>query len=131
MFNYVAYGNLKLSGRQYLYNGGGSIGLKLRGCAAYRAPKSFIYLKWKEGDEAWLYYEAVRGRLRSVFIKRVKVTVNEATFNQPEVIYFDLNNAAFNPEDLISNEEAINLATLYYQYRLEQAQKAVNLLACQ
>ena len=110
----------------FTYTASGSISFS--NCAGFCAPKAFIYLRWKQGDQAWIRHEALRGRLRSMLVKKISLTYKN--YSQPGVVYFDLNNSVYNPDDLISNAEAISLATAFYQNRLAVAQAAINLLRC-
>jgi putative ABC transport system permease protein len=78
-----------------------------------------------DSDRAWLKYEALRGRVRSVWIKKLKVVSGLSTLGKPVVIYYDNLNAVFNEEDLITNSDAVNIALAYHQKRLLDAQKAL------
>lgn len=88
-------------------------------------PKQVIVLQFIEGDRAWLRYEANRGKIRSIWIKRIKITSSAITGGQVNVIYFDNLNAVFNEIDLITNSEALSIALAYHQRQLREAELAL------
>lgn len=112
----------------FTYTAGGSIFANRCGNNVVFFPKRMITLQFVEGDRAWLRYEAERGRIRSVWIKRVKIVASAATLGRPTIVYFDNLNAVFNEDDLITNSEAVGIAILYHQRRLYEAQKAIECL---
>lgn len=134
MFTYVASGGMKESGLSYYvssyyaYTTTGIMLLKRCGTLANFLPKRLITLLFREGDTAWLKYEAMRGKLRSVWIKRVKIISANSTDNALSVIYFDNLNAAFNTDDLIAHDQAVKIAIAYYQKILNQSRKALECL---
>jgi hypothetical protein len=101
--------------------------MKLKRCGnnVVFVPKRLLSVLFVEGDRAWLKYEALRGRVRSVWIKKLKVVSGLSTLGKPVVIYYDNLNAVFNEEDLITNSDAVNIALAYHQKRLLDAQKAL------
>lgn len=108
----------------FTYTGGGIIAAKRCGNIVSFLPRKVVIVQFAEGERAWLRYEAARGRIRSVWIKRIKIINNAATFGQNNIIYFDNLNAVFNEDDLVTNSDAIAIAIAYHQNRLYQAQKA-------
>lgn len=133
-FDYEAEGLIQSGGvvgllTSYNYSsGGGVMTLKRCGNNVAFVPKKFLSVQFVEGDRAWLRYEAERGRIRSVWVKRIKIVTSAATFGRPTVVYFDNLNAIFNEEDLITNSEAVGIALAYHQRRLYEAQRAIECL---
>jgi hypothetical protein len=104
-FDYTASGNLVIGGdatetsSYYVYSSSGGMVARRCGNNVLFFPKKLLILQFVEGDRAWLRYEAQRGKLRSVWIKRIKIVSGLATLGRPTVVYFDNLNAVFNEED--------------------------------
>jgi hypothetical protein len=133
-FDYSASGKLQLAGdaielsSYYGYVSGGKLSIKRCGNNIFYFPKHLIILSFMEGDIAWLRYEANRGKIRNVRIKRVKITNSILTLGKPTIIYYDNLNAIFNEDDLVTHDIAVSLAISYHQRRLYEAQKAIECL---
>jgi hypothetical protein len=112
----------------FTYTGGGAMTAARCGNNVVFFPKRRLLLQFFEGDRAWLRYEAERGKLRSVWIKRIRIVTNAATLGRTTVVYFDNLNAVFNEDDLITNSDATTIALAYHQRRLVEAQRAIECL---
>ncbi|MGV2436029.1 MAG UNVERIFIED_CONTAM: hypothetical protein LVT10_15015 [Anaerolineae bacterium] len=112
----------------FTYEAEGLVTAKRCGNNVGVSSKRMVVIQFSEGDRAWIRYEAERGRIRSVWIKRLKITQSAATYGRVVVLYFDNLNAAFNEEDLITNSDAVRIALDYHQRRLYEAQKAIECL---
>jgi hypothetical protein len=86
-------------------------------------PKQLIAVKFAEGEKAWLAQEALNGKIRSVWIKKINFVTNTST--RPTLMYFDNLNAAFNESDLITHGEAVSAAIAYHLRRIQKAQQAL------
>ena len=133
-FNYDADGNINLGGisiglsNYYSHNSQGGMRASRCGTIIFYFPKKVVVLNFIEGERAWLKYEAKKGKIKSIWINRIRIIVNEKTQGLPVILYYDNLNAIFNKEDLITNSEAVNIALAYHQKRLLEAQKALNCL---
>jgi hypothetical protein len=113
----------------YIYTASGGLKLKKCGIGMEFLPLHIHETVFGVGDEAWLKYKAQKGKIQSVYIKKVKI-ISDALFQgrgHCDVIYFDTLNSAYNEDELITNSEAIAIATAYIENRLKQAARACSL----
>jgi hypothetical protein len=134
MFEYTTSGGMVFGGissyysSYYNYVASGRLFFDRCGDIFVFSPKHLVVVQFKEGDRAWLRFEAARGRIRSVWIKRMKMVANVETGGAVVIMYIDNTNALFNEEDLITHSEAIQIALYYHQRRMREAQKALECL---
>lgn len=106
------------------------------GCSV-NTRKNCFQIKYKENDTVYIKEKAERGLLRKVSIKRVIVNSgrNGSCFNKPHshllsVIYQDTLNSLYNERDLVPKDEAVALATTYYENKVLETQQAIDSLGC-
>jgi len=106
------------------------------GCSV-NTKKGCFQLKYKENDCLCLRSKAERGILCKVVIKKIVINSgrNGNCFNKPHShllfpLYFDTLNAIYMEEELVTKEEAIEIASLFYQNQIEETQKAIDSLGC-
>lgn len=112
----------------YSYLSTGSVSFNRCGDIFVFLPKHLVTVQFKEGDRAWLRFEAARGKIRSIWIKRMKIFANAKTDGAIVITYIDNTNAIFNAEDLITHSEALQIAIYYHQRRMYESQKALECL---
>jgi len=89
--------------------------------------EKYYYCKFKERDTAWVKEKASKGILEPITIKRLLPIMSkykdgvEADIVS-HVLYLDTFNSHWNDNLLVNHQEAINLATLYYQKQIAKAQ---------
>lgn len=105
------------------YNGSGKIKFGL--CTGY-FKKTYILHKFKPGDVAWLSYKAKKGKLESISIRKLIFTGGPYSTNKIFVIYKDNNNFYYNPDELITHNEAIELVKSYLYEELLHLVEAKN-----
>lgn len=99
------------------YTGNGTI--RLKGCADhYEALR--VLIPYAEGSVVYDCGRARKGFVEKVAIRKVQINVNEATFGQPVVQYYDTTNRLWFEEDLCTHENAISLAEAYLQKIINQ-----------
>lgn len=130
-FSYSGSGNIVFGSSSfavssyYAYSGSGKLHAANCGNNIVFLPKIFIEIPFKAGQRAWLKYEAQKGKIRSVMVKKVKILSDLSTLGGINVMYFDNLNAVFNETDLINQSEAIAIALAYYQRRILLAKQAL------
>lgn len=92
------------------YTGSGK--LKFGFCTGY-FKKTNIYHKFNVGDLAWLKYKAKKGKLESVSIKNLIFSGGSYSANQMVVLYKDNYNFLYNPDELLTKNEAVEIAKAY------------------
>lgn len=106
----------------YTYIGSG--GAETLGCAEVSMKVYYVY-PYGEGSIVFLRYKAERGVLEKIAIKRVLIRQNAKTGGAVLFLYQDTLNALFNESDLCTQEEAVAIATAYYEKVQADALKAV------
>lgn len=106
------------------FNHDSSGSLRLRSCTTARLRK-FITTRWKAGDTLWVRAKAVKGLLRTVSIKRVRIASTVKTGSAVLPLYIDSYNGLWNETDLIDRDTAVALATAYYERQLAEADAAM------
>ncbi len=103
------------------YTGSGTISLK--GCFTYSFSEYLPY-KYIKGDVVFVKPSALKGKLEKIAIKDVKVISGKKTYGQIIFLYVDTFNFFYNENELISEQEAINLAKQYYENKINIANAA-------
>jgi hypothetical protein len=91
--------------------------IKIVGCAKITTEKNYI-VKFLEGSRAFVRKKARLGKLESIVIKRVRrVPLGSPSRYgiQPEIMYTDTFNRVWEESELISQEDAVDLAMIYWQ----------------
>lgn len=89
-------------------------GINLFGCA--RIKYSFYYnYKYGENSIVFLRYKATRGILEKIAIKKVILQSSYKTGGLIIPLYQDTLNSYYNEEELCTHQEAVDLATAYYE----------------
>ena len=91
------------------YNYAGSGNIRFGFCTGY-FKKTNIYHKFNVGDLAWLKYKARKGKLESISIKNLIFSGGAYSANQMVVLYKDNNNFLYNPDELVTKNEAVEIA---------------------
>lgn len=92
------------------YNGSGKI--KIGVCTGY-FEKTNIFHKFNVGDLAWLKYKAKKGKLESIKIKNLIFNGNAFSKNIMVVLYKDNYNFLYNPDELLTKNEAVEIVKAY------------------
>jgi hypothetical protein len=98
------------------YQASGS--LRVIGCAGLNFQKKYIVL-FSVGDKAYLKKKARFGKMEFVVIKRIARQIPEIaqTYgSQPEIMYVDTFNRIWAEYELMLKENALDLATLYWEH---------------
>ena len=106
------------------YEAKGSI--RIVGCAGFSMEKKYL-AKFLEGYRAYVRKKAKFGKIESVIIKRLRRMMPESTSRygiQPDVMYTDTLNRVWSEDELIFQEEAVDLARLYWE-NVEQEGRAL------
>lgn len=130
-FSYQAEGGIKLLGdatirlpltQKLLYSGTG--GPQIIGCAGVRY-EIFIDYKFGEGSVVYLKHKALKGVLEQVAIKKVILVQNRKTFMKMVFLYQDTLNGIYNEDELLTQQDAIDLAVAYHETQKAEAIKAI------
>lgn len=89
-------------------------GISLFGCARVKYSAYYTY-KYGENSIVFLRYKAVRGILEKIAIKKVILQSGYKTGGHVVPLYQDTLNAYYNEEELCTHQEAVDLATIYYE----------------
>lgn len=108
----------------YNYTGSGSIKFGL--CTGY-FKKTNISHKFSVGDLAWLKYKARKGKLESISIKNLIFSGGAYSVNKMVVLYKDNNNFLYNPDELLTKNEAVEIAKVYLYEELADLVEAKKL----
>jgi len=92
----------------------GSGGINIFGCARIKQSNYYTY-KYGENSIVFLRYKAVRGVLEKIAIKKVILKQGYRTGGQVIPLYQDTFNAYYNEEELCTHQEAVDLATIYFE----------------
>lgn len=102
------------------FNYAGTGGISMFGCA--KATVSVFYnYAFGEGSIVFLKYKANKGILERIAIKKVIVKKNRHTMGQPVFLYQDSLNAYYNESELVSHQDAVNLAIAYHERQRAEA----------
>lgn len=83
-------------------------------------------LKFKEGDTPYLKYKAQVGVLERIAIRRIRIDFYEKTFNVLYETYYDQHGARYESDELVNKQDAVALATAYYEKQKRKITKEVN-----
>jgi len=75
-----------------------------------------LFVRFKEGNVVFLKSDAQKGKLTKIAIK--KVVCHDEKGEPFFTIYVDTRNACFFEDELITNSEAIDLATEFFENQL-------------
>lgn len=84
-----------------------------------------IGVRYREGDRPFLRYKATQGVLEQVAIRQVRIDAYDRTYNQFFETYYDQHGSRYNGEELVSESEAIRLASLHYERAISNASKSL------
>jgi hypothetical protein len=107
----------------FLYTASGLI--ILSGCADLDAERQYC-INWSKGDKPFLKFEALKGKLVQIHIKKVQLIINDHTIRQPVALYFDMVNSCYNDSDLITDSAASEFAIAYYEGKSAASQNLIN-----
>ncbi len=107
----------------YNYTGGGKIRFGL--CTGYFKRINILH-KFSVGDIAWLSYKAKKGKLESISIRKLIFTGGPYSVNKMVVLYKDNTNFLYNPDELITKNEAVELVKSYLYDQLLHLIEAKN-----
>jgi hypothetical protein len=99
-------------------------GISFYGCARVKLSAYYTY-KFGENSIVFLRYKAVRGVLEKIAIKKVTLQSGYKTGGLIVPLYQDTLNSYYNEEELCTHQEAVDLATLYYENVKVLANKAL------
>jgi hypothetical protein len=105
-----------------VFNQISSGGIVLAGCPVVSYSKTFV-TKFAPCEIAFSRKHALKGKLEKIVIKKHKVSNMLKTGGIFHIMYVDTWNGLWNEDELVSHQEAINLATIYYQRLLFLAGK--------
>ena len=115
----------------YSHEGSGII--RAVGCAEIELKKN-VYVLFAEGHRAWVRRKAHLGTLESVVIKRINALFPRDRPSewgvQPEITYADTFNRIWLEEELISEENAIDLARIYWENVAQHARRVLQEDGC-
>jgi hypothetical protein len=86
--------------------------LKFLGCAGFNFKKNFLVL-FVVGSKAYIRKKARFGKMEFVVIKKI-LPQNNNQF-QPDVLYVDTFNRIWSEDELLTQENALDAANLYWQ----------------
>jgi len=116
---------------QYYHEGSGII--RIVGCAGLDLKKNF-YVLFSEGHRAWIRRKAHLGSMESVVIKRVNAIFPKNRPSewgvQPEVTYTDTFNRVSIEEELLTEENAIDIARIYWENVAQHARRVLQEDGC-
>ena len=95
-------------------------GAAIMGCAVITFFDRLITL-FAAGDIVFNIDKARKGVMERIVIKKIKVINASLIGGQTEVMYVDTLNALWNEVDLIDYDDALALATAYYEALLAEA----------
>jgi hypothetical protein len=101
------------------YTGSGSI--QLKGCAGV-VGKYFYQTKFGERSAAYTLQKAKKGIIEKIVVKQVILHRSPKTYNQIVWLYKDTFNGLWNESDLLTHQEAIDIATAYLEKKQAEAQ---------
>lgn len=104
------------------YTGEGTI--RISGCVC-PTKQVYVLYKWQVNSYVYLKYKALQGIMERVAIKKVIINQSPKTAFAEVVLYQDTLNSLYNENDLITEEEALYYAQLYWLTQLEQYQKSI------
>lgn len=97
-------------------------GVKIASCALIRYVQN-VTSKYFPRDILYNIHAARRGKLEKVVLKERLFSNTKKTLGRLNVVYKDTLNGLWNESDLISYEEAYNIADEYFQNLLMDAAK--------
>ena len=93
-------------------------GVELSGCACVFHTET-IALKFGNGDIAFLRSQAIKGVLERIAIKRSGALIaGSHSCGDPLINYFDMLNARYMEDELVTHAEAIALATAFLESQI-------------
>jgi hypothetical protein len=92
-------------------------GLRVAGCT-HVTLSVFRHFKYSPGSLVYACFEAQKGILEEVMIKKIKLLKNRHTYNRIVPLYVDRNNAVYMEEELCTQAEAVAEATAFYEHQL-------------
>ncbi len=108
----------------YEFTGSGIV--KAYGCPEIIVDKHYKY-KYAIGSTVFDLISARKGRLEAIVIEKVMFIPVGGTYG---VMYRDTLNARYNEADLVTHDEAIQIATTYLNRKLASVQAAIDALNC-
>jgi hypothetical protein len=93
------------------------IKIRIVGCAGVSLEKRYI-VKFIEGSRAFVRKKAILGTLESIVIKKVRRLMPKSPSRygiQAQIMYTDTFNRIWDEDELISHEDAVDLAMIYWQ----------------
>ncbi len=109
----------------YEFTGSGD--LKTYGCPEVVVDKYYRH-KYEVGSTVFDLFSARKGRLEAIVIEKVFFIPVGGVYG---VMYRDTLNARYNEADLVTHDEAIQIATAYLNRKLASVQGAIDALNCQ
>lgn len=104
-----------------MFNYVGSGVVKIRGCSEVSG-KFYYVTKFGERSPAYVKQKAIKGIIEKVVIKQVILQRSPKTYNQIVWLYKDTFNGLWNESDLLTHQEALDLATAYLEKKEAEAQ---------
>lgn len=102
----------------YYFQSSSSAGIRVVGCAGVSVQQNLV-LRFLVGDRVYIKRKALLGKIESVVIKRMNgVFPKYQGFNtaiQPDVNYVDTFNRVWLESELVSQENAFDLARIYLE----------------
>jgi len=110
------------------YNYAGSGKIIFKSCTGY-FKRTNIFHKFNVGDLAWLKYKAKKGKLEVISIKNLLFNGSVYSTNRMLVLYKDNNNFLYNPDELLTKNEAVEIVKSYLYEELADLVQAKKLCA--
>ena len=107
--------------------------IRVVGCAFVEVKKNFFVL-FEEGHRAWVRKKAHLGTMESIVVKRVNAIFPRGRPSewrvQPEVTYTDTFNRVWLEKELITQENAVDIARIYWENIAQSARRALEEDGC-
>jgi len=100
-----------------VYDEMGSGGMIVSGCMAF-SHVHYVITTYGPGDMLYNVHKARKGILEKIVIKKPRVVQSAKTYGLAISLYVDTLNALWNEDDLVTYDEAVDLATDYCEYQL-------------
>lgn len=108
----------------FSYEGTG--GIRVVGCAGFDSAKNFL-VRFTPRQRAWIAKKAHLGVVESVVIKKVNALSPEEIVSdwgsEPEITYTDTFNRVWLEEELTSEENAVDMARIYWENIAQHARR--------
>lgn len=115
----------------FSYEGSGRI--RVVGCAEFSAIKRFLSL-FMARQRAWIKRKADLGIVESVVIKRVNVLSPDSILSEwgsePEVTYTDTFNRVWMESELVTKENAIDMAKVWWENVAQHSRRLIEEDGC-